>query len=700
MSGYVLAAVRGDALTFTDFGEQVLSARSSDSQVEIIHKFSTTEKQSKLGRCVWNSDSSLMANVVTGLSGTKKVVLTNPSLQKVTSTCLELAGLNGIVRDLNFAGKSLLAVGQQRKISIFDFAAQKVRKEFSLQHGIHKLTCMAVNAKESHVAVGCDNGSLQLVNIVSGVVSQPISTSSKLQYVVGVKYNPFTPSTLAGCTESGRVAVWDANANKLVHEFAEHRAPATGLVFSPVNQSLMISTAEDKKCVMYDSEKKRKLTSFRVADPLTSVDMHRDGTTLALGDSKGQVSLYDLRSTQTPLFVHKPSGQGAAARTSSVSFLNSHFGSAATKGKPEGSVNAMTKKTSGSAIYNDIKENIRATEESSNNTEVGNRTGNGGNDSVCSLFSPLRESSPVVGLMPPGHPPGAGQNLTSDLRPPLRRLSSTDSLFSPLRENTSFGNIENTSVGPGGLGGSLCRTPKTAPSSQFNSPLLPIKEESSSPKKLPNLPPGGHSAIKPKPLASQPDQVDKATPIVQDYIVEAPPTTPLSSLKGSELKEAGNSPKPVEDHTEPSKSQESQNGNPLSGVDILPQNPPQISDIRAMMLAFPETLSTDPHLKKPAEKGQENSNSSGDEDGAAGFNLHHKYLRAMQSEALDDFYTDIKRHLWHLDYTLVKNFQDLHDHMDQIRSDFRAENDALARENQRLREENEELKKTRKYYQA
>ena len=45
----------------------------------------------------------------------------------------------------------------------------------------------------------------------------------------------------------------------------------------------------------------------------------------------------------------------------------------------------------------------------------------------------------------------------------------------------------------------------------------------------------------------------------------------------------------------------------------------------------------------------------GEEEGGMG--LHHKYLRAMQSEALDDFYTDIKRHLWHLDYTLVRNFQ-------------------------------------------
>jgi len=694
MSGYVLAAVRGDALTFSDFGDQVLSGSRSDSEVEILHKFSTSERQTKLGRCVWNNDSSLVANVMGGSK--KMLLLTNPS-PKMTSTCLELSGLSGpgFIRDLGFAGKSLVALGQQRKVCIYDFAGQKVRKEFSLQHGIHKLTCMAVNAKESHVAVGCDNGTLQLININSGVVSAPVP-STKLQYVVSVKYNPFTPSTLAGCTESGMVAIWDCNANKILHEFSEHRAPATGLVFSPVNQSLLISTAEDKKCVMYDSEKKRKLTSFRVPDPLTSVDMNKDGTTLALGDSKGQVSLYDLRSSQTPLFVHKPN-QGASARTSSVSFFNGDSG-------PKSKRSAPSKKASGSAIYNDIKENLRVEENSNSNLEVGKTSAN--NDSVSSLFSPLRESSPAV-VMPP-----TGLNLNPDnvsTRATVRKLS-TDSLFSPLRENTSFGNIE---AGIGG-GGSFCRTPKTAPSSNFNSPLTSIKEEGSPKKHLPPALTPAMVAMKLKPplhLASQTDEADRAppplvTPSVQDFIVEAPPPppTPLSSIKGSDSKEAGISPKPAATNTEQPayvRSQESQQSvrTDSDGAGALPNPPPNpISDIRAMMLAFPDTLSTEPH-KGPSEKGRENSKAESDEEGGS-FNLHHKYLRAMQSEALDDFYTDIKRHLWHLDYTLVRNFQDLHDHMDQIRSDFRSENDALKQENQRLREENEALKKTRKYYQA
>ena len=80
-----------------------------------------------------------------------------------------------------------------------------------------------------------------------------------------------------------------------------------------------------------------------------------------------------------------------------------------------------------------------------------------------------------------------------------------------------------------------------------------------------------------------------------------------------------------------------------------------MSDIRAMMLAFPDTMSSAASGVAAASATADSSSSH--EEGEEQLGLHHKYLRAMQSEALDDFYTDIKRHLWHLDYTLVRNFQ-------------------------------------------
>ena len=111
-----------------------------------------------------------------------------------------------------------------------------------------------------------------------------------------------------------------------------------------------------------------------------------------------------------------------------------------------------------------------------------------------------------------------------------------------------------------------------------------------------------------------------------------------------------------------------------------------MTDIKAMMLAFPKVTS----LK--------NSTDGEVEEKAA--NFQRDYLRSMQVDALDDFYTDIKRHLWHLDFALIKNFQDVHDHIEQVRHDFQSQNAQLKEENEKLRAENEALKKSRQFYQV
>jgi len=509
--GYVLASVAGDCVSLTDFGPQVTQSVGGlhDGEGEVVHTFSASSgersKLVKLGRCVWNSEGSLMANAVLqtgggqdshggGLKKSSLVLTTSSGVGgrgggQATSTKVELSlpTTNASpLKEVAFCGKSQLVLGTERRVRVYDLAGQKVRREFSLQKGDHKLTSMAVNPKETHLAVGCDNGTLQLFNLVSGVVSSPIAANSPsakgMAYIEALRYNSFQASMVAGACESGHVGIWDANGNRFVHAFSDHKGPATGIVFSPVNAALMASTALDKKCILYDSQVKRKLSSIRVAEPLTSVDLNRDGSTLALGDTRGQVWIYDLRATQQPLHLQKSAAGGReGGPTSSVSFLSPDFASSSSSRSQTSVKRGATKTTSNSAaaIYDDIKENLHKNnqlppDESGGGNVLSAKKG-GNNDSVSSLFSPLRESSPAVGHLPtsPGrHLPNDNSHLSA-AGAPDRKLS-TDSFFSPLRENTSITNIDAV----GGNGGSFCRTPKTAPSSAFNSPLTSIKEES------------------------------------------------------------------------------------------------------------------------------------------------------------------------------------------------------------------------------
>ena len=84
-------------------------------------------------------------------------------------------------------------------------------------------------------------------------------------------------------TDKGSLAFWDVNANKEIHNFNEHKAPSTGLAFSPVNEVLVLSSGLDKRCVCYDVMTKKPASTIWTELPLTSVEFASNGTNLVLG---------------------------------------------------------------------------------------------------------------------------------------------------------------------------------------------------------------------------------------------------------------------------------------------------------------------------------------------------------------------------------------------------------------------------------
>ncbi len=74
-----------------------------------------------------------------------------------------------------------------------------------------------------------------------------------LQTIRGVEYSHFKKSLLASVSDDGSVALWDTNARKVLHSFKDaHKASATSLSFSPVNDMLLTSVGLDKRIVCYD----------------------------------------------------------------------------------------------------------------------------------------------------------------------------------------------------------------------------------------------------------------------------------------------------------------------------------------------------------------------------------------------------------------------------------------------------------------
>lgn len=78
-----------------------------------------------------------------------------------------------------------------------------------------------------------------------------------LQPIHDLRLSPLKRSLLGSISDSGTMVLWDANTQKEIHVFdSSHKAPGSGLVFSPASDLLMVSVGLDKKIICYDTVSK------------------------------------------------------------------------------------------------------------------------------------------------------------------------------------------------------------------------------------------------------------------------------------------------------------------------------------------------------------------------------------------------------------------------------------------------------------
>ena len=128
------------------------------------------------------------------------------------------------------------------------------------------------------------------------------------------------------------------------------------------------------------------------------------------------------------------------------------------------------------------------------------------------------------------------------------------------------------------------------------------------------------------------------------------------------------------------------------------------SDIKAMMIAFPEALNDAPFKtsfrSNCGKEFQQNDPASNVGEGVDKSQKYQQdYLKSVVKECMHDFTSEVRKQLWHIEWDMTKNFQRLKEENDQKQEGFNRIYENMMLENQRLRDENEMLKKSRQFYQ-
>ncbi|KAI4895547.1 hypothetical protein NFI96_022532, partial [Prochilodus magdalenae] len=236
--------------------------------------------------------------VVSASSIGDKLVVT--SLKSSPVPVMELAeGKKQTRVALNSTSQFLVSGGLDNTVNIWDLKTKRLHR--SLKDHKEEVTCVSFNGGDSYIASGSTSGDIILHSITTNLSSKPFGHGPN-EPVHDLKYSLIKRSLLGSVSDSGSVVLWDANTQKEVHTFeGAHKAPASGLAFSPANDLLFITVGLDKKIVCYDTSSKIIFRSKQIESPLTAVDFTPDGAGLVVGSTQGRIYLYDLRNLSAPV---------------------------------------------------------------------------------------------------------------------------------------------------------------------------------------------------------------------------------------------------------------------------------------------------------------------------------------------------------------------------------------------------------------
>ncbi|GFR58448.1 protein NEDD1-like [Elysia marginata] len=163
-------------------------------------------------------------------------------------------------------------------------------RSFQLQTQRSPVSAVRWNWNNNCIAAGTKQGEIILYNIVTSQASSPLVGRS-------------TQAMLVATSDDGAVNLWDTNTRRLIRNFDHtHLASAKDVAFSPINDIFMVTVGLDKRAIFYNLESKTSIQTIVAEHPLTCVDVLQDGTTVAVGTMHGQVFLYDMRKSSTPVF--------------------------------------------------------------------------------------------------------------------------------------------------------------------------------------------------------------------------------------------------------------------------------------------------------------------------------------------------------------------------------------------------------------
>ncbi|XP_069485519.1 protein NEDD1-like isoform X2 [Ambystoma mexicanum] len=369
------------------------------SSMSLLDQFNPHKSLNGISSLCWSAKNDVLASaagtgdkIVISSCKSKRILLFELAERK-RQTCLHL----------HSNCKFLVSGGPDKAVNIWELNSRRLHR--SLKAHKDEVTCVRFSGDDGCIASGSVSGEIILHSVSTNLSSSPFGHGS-FQPIQSLKYSFLKTSLFGTASSSGTVSLWDANSQSCYHTFdCAHKAQASDLCFSPVNDLLLVSIGLDKMIQFYDTSKKHLFKSVVAESPLTAVDFTPDGCGLTIGSSRGMIYQYDLRMLTSPV-------RKVCAHKSSIQSIQFQHGSLYAKSKDK--VSLCRSSLSSVNTGEHLNENATLGERKNSNmvADISSRISIDGkpaketndphcedlknkyafwNTSICEMFSPIRD---------------------------------------------------------------------------------------------------------------------------------------------------------------------------------------------------------------------------------------------------------------------------------------------------------------------
>ncbi len=179
-----------------------------------------------------------------------------------------------------------------------------------LQSPSESINCIVYTNKDRFIVSGNSNGTIVLYNTLTNQITSTLVPNGKKEIhnipLTYFNYSSSNTSNLVSAYEDGTVILWDIMRGTPSFISKSHSSPCTSVILSPLNDFFLVSGGLDGIIALHDTSSKEKLKSVKCSSGITSIDMHKNGSTLCVGTINGTIQMYDLRNkTDEPYYSYK-----------------------------------------------------------------------------------------------------------------------------------------------------------------------------------------------------------------------------------------------------------------------------------------------------------------------------------------------------------------------------------------------------------